>query len=594
MRSEVIPCTQECILNQRGAAIMKTQETVTIPVETVGQAYLEILRARGIKYFFGNSGTDFGPIIDGLAKFAADKKNHPMPITVPHEFVAVSMAQGYAMITGEPQVVMVHVIVGTGNASAAIMNASRLNVPMIFSAGRTPLTEEGLTGSRSNFIHWGQESFDQGSLVREFTRWDYERRNGEQVETVVDRALEMALGSPQGPVYLTLPREVLAQKMDSITVHPFRKSQGEPLQPGAESIRRTAEILRRAVKPLIITGRLGSDSKAVNALVSFAEALAAPVVTPANPYVSFPNTHEFHLGVSSAPYIKDADVVVVVESDVPWYPVQGKPPDDGTVIQIARDPNYGDIPIRNFPKDISLGGDPKLALELLAQELRSQPPDRKTLDERAEKIRAEHKRMRERLKQKAEHGSHGRPIDTGWLSYCVDQVRDADKIIVNDHGVVQEQLSLSEPATYFGGSPAGGLGWGIGGALGIKLAHPEKTVIASMGDGTYMFNNPTACHFVSKAYDLPTLTIVCNNAVWNSTKAATKQVMRDGWAVSTDNFPLCDLKPSPRYERIVSAHDGYGEMVHDPQELLPALKRALKVVREEKRQAVLNVISGSH
>ena len=101
---------------------MDTNKSVTIPVETVGQAYLEILRARGIKYFFGNSGTDFGPIIDALAKFAADKKTHPMPITVPHEFVAVSMAQGYAMITGEPQVVMVHVIVGTGNASAAVMN----------------------------------------------------------------------------------------------------------------------------------------------------------------------------------------------------------------------------------------------------------------------------------------------------------------------------------------------------------------------------------------------------------------------------------------------------------------------------------------
>src|SRR6266511_3551530 len=129
---------------------MDTNKPVTIPVETVGQAYLEILRACGIKYFFGNSGTDFGPIIDGLAKLAADKKMHPMPITVPHEFVAVSMAQGYAMITGEPQVVMVHVIVGTGNASAAVMmNASRLNVPMIFSAGRTPLTEEGLRGSRS-------------------------------------------------------------------------------------------------------------------------------------------------------------------------------------------------------------------------------------------------------------------------------------------------------------------------------------------------------------------------------------------------------------------------------------------------------------
>ena len=573
---------------------MEMNKPVTIPVETVGQAYLEILRARGIKYFFGNSGTDFGPIVDGLAKFAAEKKAHPTPITVPHEFVAVSMAQGYAMITGEPQVVMVHVIVGTGNASAAVMNASRLNVPMIFSAGRTPLTEEGLRGSRTNFIHWGQESFDQGSLLREFTRWDYELRNGEQLEAVVDRALEMALGTPQGPVYLTLPREVLAQKMDAITIHPFRKHKAEPLRPGAETIKRAAELLRGAVNPLIITGRLGSDPTAVSAMVSFAEALVAPVITPASPFVSFPNTHDFHLGVSSAPHIKDADVVVVVESDVPWYPFQGKPPETAKVIQIARDPNYGAIPIRNFPKDISIGGDPRLALELLAQELNTQPRNEKLAAERGERIRAQHKQYRERLKQKAETASRERPIDTAWLSYCVDQVRDGETLIVNDHGVSQEQLSLREPASYFGGSPAGGLGWGIGGALGMKLAHPEKTVIASVGDGTYMFNNPTACHFVSQAYDLPMLTIVCNNAIWHSTKAATQQVMPDGWATSTGNFPLCDLTPSPRYEMVVAAHGGYGEMVDDPTEILPALKRALKVVREEKRQAVLNVICGTH
>jgi len=573
---------------------MTIKETVTIPVETVGQAYLEILSARGIKYFFGNSGTDFGPIIDGLAKFAAEKKEFPKPITVPHEFVAVSMAQGYAMITGEPQVVMVHVIVGTGNASAAVMNASRLNVPMIFSAGRTPLTEEGLRGSRSNFIHWGQESVDQGSLVREFTRWDYELRNGDQVETVVDRALEMALGNPQGPVYLTLPREVLAQKMETVTIHPFRKQREEALRPSEETIRRTAEVLRRANNPVIITGRLGSDPSAVHAMVAFAEALVAPVVTPASPFVSFPNTHDFHLGVSSAPYIKDADVVVVVESDVPWYPVQGKPSENCKVIQIARDPNYSAIPIRNFPKDISIGGDPKLALELLAQDLKSRSGNEKALADRAESIRLRHRQIRERAKDRAEKTSRQRPIDTAWLSYCVDQVRDANTLIVNDHGVSQEQLSLSEPASYFGGSPAGGLGWGIGGGLGMKLAHPEKTVIVSCGDGTYMFNNPTACHFVSQAYNLPLLTIVCNNAIWHSTKAATQQVMPDGWAVSTENYPLCDLTPSPRYEKIVAAHDGYGEMVDDPQQLPAALRRALKVVKEEKRQAVLNVICGTH
>jgi acetolactate synthase-1/2/3 large subunit len=404
----------------------------------------------------------------------------------------------------------------------------------------------------------------------------------------------MALGNPQGPVYLVLPREVLAQKMETVTIHPFRKAKTEISQPGPETIKRTVELLRQASNPLIVTGRLGADTHAVSALVSFAEALVAPVVTPASAFLSFPTTHDFHLGVSSAPYVKDADLVVVVESDVPWYPFQAKPPENAKVIQIAKEPSYSGMPIRSFPMDISIGGDPKSALEILARELNGQPRSEAQLDERAGRIRAERKRYRERLKQKAENANKERPINTSWLSYCLEQVRDGDTIIVNDHGVESEYLNLSEPGTYFSGSSAGGLGWGIGGGLGMKLARPDKTIVATMGDGTYIFNNPTACHFVSQAYDLPMLTIVCNNATWYSSKAATKQVLPDGWAVSTGNFPLCELTPAPRYEMVVAAHGGYGELVEDPAELLPALKRALKVVREEKRQAVLNVICGHH
>ena len=199
-----------------------------------------------------------------------------MPITVPHEFVAVSMAQGYAMITGEPQVVMVHVIVGTGNASAAVMNASRLNVPMIFSRG-AHAADGRRTARQSIQLHsLGPGIFRSGQLaarVHALGLRAAQRRS--KVETVVDRALEMALGNPQGPVYLTLPREVLAQKMDSITIHPFRKNQAEALQPSARN-RSNAQRRYCAApsNPLIVTGRLGSDPTAVSAMVSFAEALA--------------------------------------------------------------------------------------------------------------------------------------------------------------------------------------------------------------------------------------------------------------------------------------------------------------------------------
>ena len=118
-------------------------------METTAQAYLELLRALGVKYLFGNPGTDFAPIIDAFAKFAVEGKTTPRPISVPHEFCAVSMAHGYTMVTGEPQVVMVHTTVGTANALGALINASRARIPLILTAGRTPITEQGFLGSRA-------------------------------------------------------------------------------------------------------------------------------------------------------------------------------------------------------------------------------------------------------------------------------------------------------------------------------------------------------------------------------------------------------------------------------------------------------------
>src|SRR5947208_12163626 len=185
-------------------------------VESTAEAYLELLAARGVEYFFANSGTDFAPLIDAYAKRLSQGQALPRPMTIPHETPAVGMAHGYAMVTGRPQVVMVHVIVGAGNAVGGIINAARSNVPILFSAGRNPLTESGLHGSRNRHIHWAQESFDQGAMIREFVKWDYELRNFSQLETVVDRALAITQAEPQGPVYLTLPREVLAERHASV------------------------------------------------------------------------------------------------------------------------------------------------------------------------------------------------------------------------------------------------------------------------------------------------------------------------------------------------------------------------------------------
>ena len=186
------------------------------------EAYIARLGERGIEYVFANAGTDFAPIVEALSQSKGAKA--PRFIVVPHENVAVAMAHGYYRIAGKPAAVMVHVTVGTANAMNGIINASRDNIPLLLAAGRTPLTEAGNIASRNRPIHWGQEAFDQGGMLREYVKWDYELRGGQPVEAVVDRALDIAMSEPRGPVYLTLPREVLsapAAKSRRDTVRPL-------------------------------------------------------------------------------------------------------------------------------------------------------------------------------------------------------------------------------------------------------------------------------------------------------------------------------------------------------------------------------------
>src|SRR5262249_26035916 len=155
---------------------------------SVADAYLDLLARQGISYLFANAGTDFAPLIEAISAAQRAGRPIPLPMVVPHENVAVAMAHGYAMVTGRMQAVMVPVGPGTANARTGLTTAARQEVPILFTAGRTPITEAGLPGARNNFIHWAQEMFDQGAMLREFVKWDYELRHAVQLESVVDRA----------------------------------------------------------------------------------------------------------------------------------------------------------------------------------------------------------------------------------------------------------------------------------------------------------------------------------------------------------------------------------------------------------------------
>jgi acetolactate synthase-1/2/3 large subunit len=559
-------------------------------VESTADAYLELLAARGVDYLFANAGTDFAPLIEAYAKRGAQGQAFPQPITVPHETPAVAMAHGYTMVTGRPQAVMVHVIMGAANALNNVINAARANVPMLFTAGRSPITESGTRGSRDRHIHWAQESFDQGAMFREFVKWDYELRNFSQLETVVDRALAITVAEPQGPVYLTLPREVLAESHDQFEyAEPSRAPRPGAVVAARDSIEQAVRVLAQARNPIIVVKALGRDPKAVAPLVALAERLGAGVIDQAHTYVNFPQHHRLHAGFDVTPHLEIADAIVVIESDAPWYPHLKSPRPDTRIVQIGVDPLFSRYPIRGFAADVALAGTPRLTIDALADALGTEV-DARAVAERTERWSAEHDRVREAWKARAAKTKSDAPLDMAWVSRCIGDVLDDDTIVVNEYDLDPSQACFRSPGTYFAASPAAGLGWGLGAALGAKLAARDKTVICCVGDGAYTFGAPVASHFVSRAYDLPVLFVVFNNHAWNAVKRSVGSVAPDGWALKSPNMALTYLEPSPDYELVCQASGGHGEKVDDPARLPDALARALKIVRDEKRQVTLNVI----
>ena len=529
--------------------------------QTVSEALLSRLRQDGVDWLFGNAGTDFAPIIEALAGADHSGLDSPTAVPITHETVAIGMAHGYYLATGRPQAVMVHVNVGLANTLMGVINASRENIPVVLMSGRTPITEDGRMGSRSIPIHWGQEMFDQGSMLREFVKWDYEIRFGEQVIDIVDRALAIAQSEPCGPVYLSLPRELLAESVAPASKGPAPATPSAP-GPDPESVAAAAALLSEAKRPLVITTR--SDEAICAAVARFAEQLEVPVVQFWPARLSLPTNHPQHAGFDVGKRLAAADVVLVLDAAVPWVPMQHHAPDDCQVIQVGPDPAFAAFPIRGFPSALSITSRVDTFLDALAAELPGLPAADAFIND----------------------PSPSSPI--GWLERCINEAKDDDTILVNELGCDTSKLSFGRTDSFYGAPISGGLGFALPAALGIQLAEPDRLVMATIGDGSYIFSNPVACHHTAAALDLPVLTVVANNRVWDAVRKAASAMYPEGHAVTAADMPLTSLEPSPNYAAVIEACGGYGERVDDPDDLPAAFERALKAV-SESRQALLDV-----
>jgi acetolactate synthase I/II/III large subunit len=552
------------------------------------EAFLRALADHGIDFFFANPGTDFPPIVEAFTRAERSNAKIPRPILVPHENLAVAMAHGAYLMTGRPQAVMVHVNVGTANTLNNLINLSRDRVPLLLAAGRTPITEHGAFGSRTRPIHWAQEMFDQAGMLREVVKWDYELRVPEQIGDVVCRAYEVAMTSPRGPVYMVLPREPLAAPLSEppakLTPRPLPASS----HPDPHAIATLADWITAAEHPLILTAASGEPA-AVAALARIAERAAIPVVANNARVVALPSSHAMHFGSEPGALFAEADLIIALESDAPWYPHLQQIPAGCRIVHVGEDPAFQRYPMRSFASDLSIMAGTANILAALDAALTDRIPASNTPVEarRTQLAQRQQRRQGQLAKDSAASSAH---ITKAYLSRMIGETVGPDAIIFNEYPLLLDHCPREKPGTLFGLSPAGGLGWGVGAALGAKLAAPEKFVVATVGDGAYMFTNPTVCHWVADAFKLPVLTIVFNNSRYGAVRSATLSMFKDGAAGENDGRFMADLNPSPDFAAIARAQGAHAERVERPEDLARALAEAKHAVVNGGRPALLDVI----
>jgi acetolactate synthase-1/2/3 large subunit len=296
-----------------------------------------------------------------------------------------------------------------------------------------------------------------------------------------------------------------------------------------------------------------------------------------------------HFGFEPGALLADADLVIVLESDVPWIPHLQHPPAGCRVAHVAEDPFFVRYPMRSFPSDLAVQAGCINALDALvkAVEPRLQMADARIAARRARLT----ERMRLRRAQLAKDSAAGGTISPAYLSRVIGETVGDDAIIFNEYPLRPDHCAREKPGSFFALGPAGGLGWGFGAALGAKLAAPDAFMVATLGDGAYMFANPTVGHWVSATHNLPILTVVFNNSRYGAVRNATLSMFKDGAAGENDGRTFADLDASPAYEAMAMAQGAYAERVEKPADLPNALLRAREAVVSGRRQALLNVIT---
>ncbi|MBI4318884.1 MAG: hypothetical protein HY675_10360 [Chloroflexi bacterium] len=561
---------------------------------TLSDAVLDVFRAYGVEYIFSSPGTEWSPVWDALARASAEGKG-PCYFDTRHEDLAVAIAKGYYKQSEKLSVVLLHTAVGTLHAAMALRSARRERAPMVVLAGDSATfgemaaCEPGPQWARQLCDAGGSAAVAQPCVKRSTTVLSREVLLG----TLQD-ACRLALTPPCGPVFLSVPLEFLFG--DAI---PFGGRCAPPPPPtyaDSATLEQVAGALISARRPVLLTEYAGDKPGAVEQLVELAESLGMPVVEASDPVaLNFPRDHALHLGFEAKRMVDEADLVLLVGCQQPWYPAS-KRTTDARVVLIDEDPGRELLNYWGFGVDQVVAGNLVGSLQQINRRVKERLAASSGVDQAREarkvSLRARHEQQHEELRAQALAAAQRRPMEGRWAAFNIGEVLPPDAIVVNEtithKGILLRHLRRNLPGTFHSPS-SGGLGVGLGTALGVKVAAPDRLVVAIEGDGSFNYNPGLAAFGFAQQYRVPILVVIMNNQGYAAMKRSHLGNFPDGWCARTKTFYGVDIAPAPDYAAIAMAFGSFGDRVEDPEELPRVLGRAIERV-QSGQLALLDLI----
>ena len=555
-----------------------------------GEALIDILNAHGVGKIFINPGFEFIDVLSSVASARVEGRKSPQLVLCLDESVTAAAAYGNYMVTGKPQVVMVHSELGSLQLGGNLQNLQWGRIPAVILAAYQEIDIQRTL--------WNGEPYDQGSIVRNSVKYDRRLNGDEDLHEVLAEAFRIACTEPMGPVYLCFPMRYLYSEIEKPESLPVAMETTPLPAVDMGMLEKMADILLESKNPLIVSGNAGRYMENVGYLTCLSETLSAPVITGYS-WMNFPSNHPLCAGIEQiggsrkmdAGYAQ-ADVILAIDYAMPYVGSAPRPKPEANILHIDVDPLTQGRLLWGRGADVFMKADAREAIPALDKLLKDKMTAGKKaeLTERYKLVAAGNEQLRQEWYAAALSQSNHEPISPDYLCYCINQVIDEGTIVVNhtlSHcASATEQIVRTKPGTWFG-CPSGAIGWAPGAALGAASAEPGKTVVAIMTDGGFVWGCPTSALWTSANYRFPYLSVICNNKGYGAIRGVQLEMLGDK-SPGEQFIAESAVEFSPDYALIAQGAGAFARTLKKPADVLPALKEALDAVRGG-RPAVLDV-----